>query len=301
MQHQEKYTLTWHSYSDHLREALTEMMTSSEFADVTLVTDDKQQIRAHRNILSGCSPVFKSILQIDSNSTNPVIYLRGIQHSEMESIMQFIYLGEAKFNEERMSEFLMVSKNLEIKYLSTGLEMNDQTPSDESVEHDNNIADENIDLDEGTTYPFNEDGGEYVVESQVSTKSEIQNKSSNRRATTELVSEDGKLKCQECERIFNSQPALRYHTKSKHEGVKYACNHCDYQATAKSALTIHIQSKHEGVKYACNQCDYQAATQSNLTLHIQSQHLGIKYACNQCDYQTTQQSHLKSHKKRKHI
>ena len=251
MQHQEKYTLTWNSYSDHLREALTEMMTSGEFADVTLVTDDKQQIRAHRNILSGCSPVFKSILQIDSNSTNPVIYLRGIQHSEMESIMQFIYLGEAKFNEERMSEFLMVSKNLEIKYLSTGLEMNDQTPSDESVEHDNNIADENIDLDEGTTYPFNEDGGEYVVESQVSTKSEIQNKSSNKRATTELLSDDGKLKCQECERIFNSQPALRYHTKSKHEGVKYACNHCDYQATAKSALTIHIQSKHEGVKYAC--------------------------------------------------
>ena len=75
MQHQEKYTLTWHSYSDHLRDALTEMMTSSEFADVTLVTDDKQQIRAHRNILSGCNPVFKSILQIDSNSVTVLIQL----------------------------------------------------------------------------------------------------------------------------------------------------------------------------------------------------------------------------------
>ena len=40
MQHQEKYTFTWQSYSDHLREALKEMMTSSEFADVTLVTDE---------------------------------------------------------------------------------------------------------------------------------------------------------------------------------------------------------------------------------------------------------------------
>ena len=113
MQHQEKYTLHWHTYSDHLREALNEMMISSEFADVTLVTDDKQQIRAHRNILGACSPVFKSILQIDSNNTNQVIFLMGIQHSEMESIMQFIYLGEARFNEERMSEFLTVSKNLE--------------------------------------------------------------------------------------------------------------------------------------------------------------------------------------------
>ena len=102
MQHQEKYTVTWHSYSDHLTEALREMMASSEFADVTIVTDDKQQIRAHRNILSAASPVFKSILQIDSKNADPVIYLRGIQHSEMDSIMQYIYLGEARFYEERM-------------------------------------------------------------------------------------------------------------------------------------------------------------------------------------------------------
>ena len=40
--------------------------------------------------------------------------------------------------------------------------MNDQTPSKESVEQENKIADENVDLDEGTTSPLNEDGGEYA-------------------------------------------------------------------------------------------------------------------------------------------
>ena len=45
------------------------------------------------------------------------MYLRGIQFSEMESIMQFIYLGEATFFEERMDEFLAVAKSLEIKEL----------------------------------------------------------------------------------------------------------------------------------------------------------------------------------------
>ena len=83
MQHLEEYTLAWQSYSDHLKEALKEMMTSSGFADVTLVTDDKQEIRAHRNIISACSPVFKNILQFDSSNNNPIIYLRGIQYSEM--------------------------------------------------------------------------------------------------------------------------------------------------------------------------------------------------------------------------
>ena len=83
---------------------MREMMTSDDFTDVTLVTDDKKTIKAHRNILSACSPVFKNILQMEINHSNPVIYLRGIQYSEIESLLQFIYLGEAKFYEERMNE-----------------------------------------------------------------------------------------------------------------------------------------------------------------------------------------------------
>ena len=157
MQHQEKYTLHWHSYSDHLREALTDMMTSSEFADVTLVTDDKQQIRAHRNILSAASPVFKSILQISSNNTNPVFYLRGIQHSEMESILQFIYLGEARFYKERINEFIMVCKDLEILELSTGKKMSFETPpNEESIGHENEFTNDEA-IVEDTAQTLNDD------------------------------------------------------------------------------------------------------------------------------------------------
>ena len=89
----------------------------------------------------------------------------------------------------------------------------------------------------------------------------------------EVVFEETKFKCQDCERIFNSRQALSHHTKSKHDGIKYACNQCNYQGTTQSNLTIHIQSKHEGVKYACNQCDYQATQQSNLTSHVKRKHL----------------------------
>ena len=99
----EKYTLTWHSYPDHLRGMMWELMTSEDFADVTLVCDDKKSIRAHRNILSACSPVFKDILQMHTESNHPVIYMRGVQFSEIESILQFMYVGEARLSEERTS------------------------------------------------------------------------------------------------------------------------------------------------------------------------------------------------------
>ena len=75
---------------------MKEVMEDEDFSDVTLVTEDKEHIRANMNILSACSPVFKDIFKKERKSRS-TIFLRGIQYSEMESILQFIYLGEATF------------------------------------------------------------------------------------------------------------------------------------------------------------------------------------------------------------
>ena len=95
----DKLNLDWNTYSDHLREMLHEMMKSKELTDVTLVCDDKIQLKAHKIVLSACSSVFKSIIN-DLSQNCSVIYLRGIQHQEMESILEFIYLGAASFSVE---------------------------------------------------------------------------------------------------------------------------------------------------------------------------------------------------------
>ena len=266
MKRLEKYTLTWHNYSDHLREALQEMLSTSDFADVTLVTDDKQQIRAHRSILSTCSPVFKNILHLSHDNANPVIYLRGIQHSEMESIMQFIYLGEARFYEERMSEFLQVSRDLEIKDLSTGIRMKDQTDSnDESSEHQSN-ADEDVGDDSALTRK-KDDNVEYQTQTHTSKRPIIRNNEANKKVRR--TDGDIKYDCIQCDKQYTDLSSLTTHIRSKHEGIKYACNQCDKQYTDRSSLRKHIQSAHETVKYTCNQCDYQARYPSHLTNHLQ--------------------------------
>ena len=112
--HAEKYSLKWHTYSDHLENLMKELMMNEDFSDVTLVTEDKKQIKANIHILSACSPVFKDIFKKNRNSS-PIMYLRGVQYTELESIMQFIYLGQATLYYERMDEFLAVAKSLEIK------------------------------------------------------------------------------------------------------------------------------------------------------------------------------------------
>ena len=258
MQQNEKCTLTWHSYSNHLREAMQDLMISSDFADVTLVTDDKQQIKAHRNILSACSPFFQNIFQLHSNFANTVIFLRGIEHSEVESIIQFLYLGEARFHEDRMSEFLQVAKDLEIKNMSTGILMNDQTAlKEESDEHEIIVA-QTLDEDSNVKYQV-----------QTDTRQIIKHNAPNKKRTRTNVAN---YLCDQCDKQFKMQGHLNSHIQSVHGGVKYDCNQCDYQFSTQGSLNTHIQSKHDGVKYVCNQCDYQASFQRALTRHFQRKH-----------------------------
>ena len=258
---------------------MKELMMNEDLSDVTLVTEDKKQIKAHINILSACSPVFNEILTIDKNSS-PIVYLRGIQYPEMESIIQFIYHGEATFHEERMDEFLSVAKSLEIKEICKAETESKHEPEDYPL-------------------PNNQDVSTHLEEEHtvISDKKEKQAPQERQRY---VVNDNGIFECDQCLKTYSSSGALCNHKQSVHRGVKYCCDQCDYQATQKCDLYKHIQSRHEGVKYACDQCDYQASQQGHLSVHIQAKHEGIKHACDQCDQQFTQRSSLLKHIKNKH-
>ena len=137
----EKCNLQWHTYPDHLTDMLHKLMVSKELTDITLVCDDKKQFKAHKIVLSACSPVFKDIINgLPQNSS--VIYLRGIEHQEIESILEFMYLGVATFYQDRINEFLNVAKNLEIKEISKSSEFdeeNDSTQDIPDIENENNL------------------------------------------------------------------------------------------------------------------------------------------------------------------
>ena len=90
---QEKLSLTWKTYSEHLKKMLGGMLHSDKYSDVTLVCEDKKQFRAHKNVLAACSPLFHGLLQLDKGSSSTV-YLRGVFHNET---INFIYLGETTF------------------------------------------------------------------------------------------------------------------------------------------------------------------------------------------------------------
>ena len=299
--HLEKYALTWNAYSDHLRDMMKELMMNDEFTDVTLVSEDKKHIRAHKNILSACSPVFRDIVKLEQN-IKPIIYLRGINFFELESIIQFIYLGEATFYEERMNELLAVARSLEIKEFCSAETKDDddnvvsvkQTIKGECYEEVRKESKRKVDADEpliSNPETFTDYSGEQTIRSSKLMNQEPR----NNRDRSEEIRVNGKYECDQCYKTYTGQGPLKRHIQSKHEGVKHDCHLCDFQASWPKDLKRHIESKHEGVKYACDKCEYQATRQDHLKKHIESMHEGVKYCCDQCGFQSSWKSNLRLH------
>ena len=124
----EEYNFNWPTFSEHLQLMFKELYQEKRYADITLVTDDQTQFKAHKFVLSACSQVFRKIIE-NNPIQNPLIYLRGIQSYEIETILQFMYHGEGKSHQERIGEFIKAAKDLEIKDIGDIVEMQ----SDEEI------------------------------------------------------------------------------------------------------------------------------------------------------------------------
>ena len=225
----EKYNLTWHTYSDALRDMLKELYTTPDHTDVSFITEDRKILKAHKHILSYCSPVFRDILSI-TNEQCPLIYLRGIQKSEMESILQFMYLGEASFLQDRMNEFLLVANNLQIKELHKNIEVDNggnlnvpETGTLDAELHDTENAEERT--SHGT-------GNNDLSNSQIS------------KDPVSIFGGQSLMKSGEgpggtCEPCGKFYAKINQHVRVKHSNLRYECEHCQHQSSTPANLRIH--------------------------------------------------------------
>ena len=58
----EKLCLKWNDFQENASTAFGTLRDDTEFADVTLVCEDGQQVQAHKVILASSSPFFLNLL-----------------------------------------------------------------------------------------------------------------------------------------------------------------------------------------------------------------------------------------------
>jgi len=123
------FQLKWNDYESNIRDAFFNLKEEKDFSDVTLVCGDGQ-VEAHKVILSACSPFFQRILKQNSH-THPLIYLKGVKFTDLESILQFMYLGKVDVVTANLVTLLDVAQELEVKGLMKGAQCPPTTASRE--------------------------------------------------------------------------------------------------------------------------------------------------------------------------
>ena len=117
----DQFCLKWNNYQLSLTSAFKHILEEEEFVDVTLSAGG-QNLKAHKVVLSACSSYFRDLLRGISLWQHPVLVLRDVQFLELQSILEFVYLGEVNVEQDRLESFLKTAELLRIKGLTDGLQ-----------------------------------------------------------------------------------------------------------------------------------------------------------------------------------
>ena len=113
---QQTTNFKWKTHGKKTSNAFTSIFNQNDFADVTLVCEDQTQLTAHKVVLGACSPVLRDIL-LNNPHPHPLIYLSGVKQYEMQSILQFMYLGETAIAQDRIEYVKDVAKMFQVNDL----------------------------------------------------------------------------------------------------------------------------------------------------------------------------------------
>ena len=102
----EKFCLKWNDFEANVSSYFGLLQNEDYLHDVTIVTDDNEQIAAHKLVLSACSEYFKNIFRKNKHS-NPLLCLEGVSSNDVNNVMDYIYNGEVQIFQDDLDRFLM--------------------------------------------------------------------------------------------------------------------------------------------------------------------------------------------------
>ena len=118
----EKLCLKWNDFEQNISSSFGELRCDKDFVDVTLVSEDGQQVDLHKVVLASSSPFFQQLLKRSKQSQHPWIFMRGCKFEDLSAVVDFLYYGEANVFQENLDCFLALAGELQLK----GLSGNDQ-------------------------------------------------------------------------------------------------------------------------------------------------------------------------------
>ncbi|XP_034950492.1 broad-complex core protein isoforms 1/2/3/4/5 isoform X2 [Chelonus insularis] len=118
------FCLRWNNYQSSITSAFENLRDDEDFVDVTLACDGKS-LKAHRVVLSACSPYFRELLK-STPCKHPVIVLQDVAFSDLHALVEFIYHGEVNVHQRSLSSFLKTAEVLRVSGLTQQTDSNER-------------------------------------------------------------------------------------------------------------------------------------------------------------------------------
>lgn len=301
---------------------------SDESPDVTLVSEDLQQVPAHGVILSLASPLLASLLRKEART---VIFLAGVKENLLRALVSFVYVGSAQVNQEEKDDFNRLLADFRIQnQIDTNLQNPDhktyvislepveknttkrkgnKPPEKEYIPDDAEPADQNTEKQPADTEDcepacFVKELSAKANNIETITAARIETLDKNLRPSTKLNIQDKKIDARTCSYCNTSisRKTFDFHLTNVHGDLMIPCNTCG-KNIIKAKLRWHIKIAHETIlpKKFCGieECQFEYTTKQELQKHKRKNH-NDHFQCDQCEFSTHGDYELKKHVREKH-
>jgi len=117
---EQQFCLKWNNHRSTILSVFDTLLEEESLVDVTLSTEG-QFLRAHRIVLSACSPYFRAIFRSSyMNNKEPLIVLKDVDFENLKALVEYMYKGEANVPQHMLSSFIRTAENLQIRGLAEG-------------------------------------------------------------------------------------------------------------------------------------------------------------------------------------
>jgi len=116
MDDDQQFCLRWNNHQSTLISVFDTLLENGTLVDCTLAAEGKF-LKAHKVVLSACSPYFATLLQ-EQYDKHPIFILKDVKYQELRAMMDYMYRGEVNISQDQLAALLKAAESLQIKGLS---------------------------------------------------------------------------------------------------------------------------------------------------------------------------------------
>ncbi|XP_070140120.1 longitudinals lacking protein, isoforms H/M/V isoform X13 [Drosophila kikkawai] len=132
MDDDQQFCLRWNNHQSTLISVFDTLLENETLVDCTLAAEGKF-LKAHKVVLSACSPYFATLLQ-EQYDKHPIFILKDVKYQELRAMMDYMYRGEVNISQDQLAALLKAAESLQIKGLSDNRTGGGSAPKPESTQ-----------------------------------------------------------------------------------------------------------------------------------------------------------------------